>query len=170
MAVRLGTGAVNSYRAAAVTVSNSASAGRSDDRSGSILQERLEQLGFQVTDRAVVPDGVEPVAEVLRELSGRVDLIVTTGGTGLSLTDLTPEGTMLVIDRFAPGISEAMRADTFGKIPFGMLSRGVSGVAGSCLIVNLPGSPKAVAEGLDVIGGVLEHAVALATGNFGRHD
>ena len=151
-------------------MSNSASAGKSDDRSGSILQERLEQLGFEVTERAVVPDGIESVAEVLRELSGRVDLIITTGGTGLSPSDLTPEGTMLVIDRAVPGISEAMRADTFGKIPFGMLSRGISGVVGGCLIINLPGSPKAVAEGLDVIGGVLEHAVALATGNFGRHD
>lgn len=161
---------MSSYRAAAVTVSNSAAAGKTDDRSGLILQERLEQLGFDVTERAVVPDGVESVAEVLRELSGRVDLIVTSGGTGLSPTDLTPEGTMLVIDRIVPGIPEAMRAATFGKIPFGMLSRGVSGVVGSCLIVNLPGSPKAVAEGFDAIGDVLDHAVALATGSFGRHD
>ena len=98
-----------------------------------------------------------------------MSLIVTTGGTGLSPRDLTPEATRSVIDREIPGISEAMRADTFRKIPFGMLSRGVSGLRGGCVIVNLPGSPKAVTEGLAVIVDVLIHAVDVASGEFGRH-
>lgn len=161
---------MSKYRAAVVTASNSAAAGRTDDRSGSIVEERLTGLGFDVVDRVVIPDGVESVEAALLDLVSDHDLIVTTGGTGLSPTDLTPEGTLRVIDRAVPGIAEAMRAATFGKIPFGMLSRGVSGIAGSCLIINLPGSPKAVSEGLDVIGEALDHAVAIATGDFGRHD
>lgn len=161
---------MSKYRAAAVIVSNSAAAGRTDDRSGSLLEERLTILGFEVVNRVVIPDGIESVETALRKLVPDHDLIVTTGGTGLSPTDLTPEGTLRVVDRMVPGLAEAMRAATFGKIPFGMLSRGVSGVAGSCLIINLPGSPKAVAEGLDVIGEALNHAVAIATGDFGRHD
>lgn len=161
---------MSGFRAAVVTVSNSVAAGSSDDRSGSILEERLTDLGFDVVARVVIPDGATSVEMALSELVPDHDLIITTGGTGLSPTDLTPEGTLRVIDRVVPGIAEAMRSATFGRIPFGMLSRGVSGVAGSCLIINLPGSPKAVAEGLDVIGEALEHAVALATGNFGRHD
>lgn len=158
------------HRVAVVTVSNSASAGTADDTSGQIAAERLDQLGFDVVDRRVIPDGVDSVADTLRSLVDTVDLVVTTGGTGLSPTDLTPEGTMEVIDRMVPGISEAMRAATFEKVPFGKLSRGVSGLAGRCLIINLPGSPKAVAEGLDVVGDVLEHAIAIATEEFGRHD
>lgn len=161
---------MSSHKVAVVTVSNSASAGTADDTSGQIAAERLAALGFDVVDRLVIPDGADSVASTLRSLVGAVDLVITTGGTGLSPTDQTPEGTRMVIDREVQGLSEAMRADTFGKIPFGMLSRGVSGLAGRCLIVNLPGSPKAVAEGLDVIGDVLEHAIAIATEEFGRHD
>jgi molybdenum cofactor synthesis domain-containing protein len=161
---------VSDYTAASVTVSNSAAAGTSDNTSGVVLAERLKELGFAVTHEVVVPDGIESVAGALRDLVASVDLIITTGGTGLSPTDLTPEGTAKVIDRPVPGLSEAVRADTFGKIPFGMLSRGISGISGRTLIVNLPGSPKAVAEGMAVIGEVLNHAVALAVGDFGRHD
>ena len=161
---------MSSHKAAVVTASNSASAGTADDTSGQIAAQRLESLGFDVVERLVIPDGAESVAAALRSLVDRVDLVVTTGGTGLSPTDQTPEGTRLVIDREVQGLSEAMRADTFGKIPFGMLSRGVSGLAGRCLIVNLPGSPKAVGEGFDVIGDVLGHAIAIATEEFGRHD
>jgi molybdenum cofactor synthesis domain-containing protein len=118
----------------------------------------------------VVPDGVESVSAALRSLSPQVDLIVTTGGTGLSPTDLTPEGTASVVHRAVPGIAEALRHATFGKVPFGMLSRGIAGVADRCLIINLPGSPKAVAEGFDVLDEVLNHAVEIASGDFGRHD
>ncbi len=156
--------------AAVLTVSDSVAAGTGDDTSGPIAVAALEDLGFTVAESAVVADGIESVAGALTRLADLVSLIVTTGGTGLSPRDLTPEGTRFVIDRDVPGISEAMRWDTFGKIPFGMLSRGVSGLRGGCLIVNMPGSPKAVAEGFDVVGSVLVHAVDLASGNFGRHD
>ncbi len=156
--------------AAVVTVSDSVAAGTNDDASGPVIAAALRELGFTVSETAVVPDGVDSVANVLTRLADVVSLIVTTGGTGLSPRDLTPEGTRLVIDREVQGISEAMRASTFGKIPFGMLSRGVSGLRGRCLIINMPGSPKAVSEGLDVVGPVLIHAVDLANGNFGRHE
>jgi molybdenum cofactor synthesis domain-containing protein len=156
--------------AAVVTVSDSVAAGTNDDASGPVVAAALRELGFTVSETAVVPDGVDSVANVLTRLADVVSLIVTTGGTGLSPRDLTPEGTRLVIDREVQGISEAMRASTFGKIPFGMLSRGVSGLRGRCLIINMPGSPKAVSEGLDVVGPVLIHAVDLANGNFGRHE
>jgi molybdopterin adenylyltransferase len=156
--------------AAVVTVSDSVAAGTNDDVSGPVVAAALKEHGFTVSESAVVPDGVDSVARVLSRLADLVSLIVTTGGTGLGPRDLTPEGTRLVVERETPGISEALRADTFGKIPFGMLSRGVSGLKGQCLIINMPGSPKAVAEGFDVIGPVLTHAVDLASGNFGRHD
>lgn len=159
------------YRAAAVTVSNSAAAGTADDRSGDLLVERLSALGFDVIHRVVVPDGADSVAAALRELVSDVDVVITSGGTGLSPTDRTPEGTNAVIDFAVPGIPEALRAATFGKVPFGKLSRGVAGVAGRCLIINLPGSPKAVVEGFDdVLDAVLMHAVQIASGDFGRHD
>ena len=155
--------------AAVVTVSDSVAAGTAEDVSGTVAAAALEELGFTVAESVVVADGIDSVANALKRLSDAVSLIVTTGGTGLSPRDLTPEGTRLVIDREVQGISEAMRADTFGKVPFGMLSRGVSGLRGGCLIVNMPGSPKAVAEGFAVVGPVLAHAVDIANGNFGRH-
>lgn len=156
-------------RASVVTVSDSVAAGTADDLSGPAAVGRLEEIGFVVVDATVVPDGVESVGAELLRLSGSVDLIVTTGGTGLAPRDLTPEGTATVIDRSVPGIPEALRAATFGRVPFGMLSRGIAGVAGSCLIINLPGSTKAVEEGFDVLADVLVHAVEVASGNFGRH-
>jgi len=155
--------------AAVVTVSDSVAAGINPDLSGDVAREMLAELGFTVTGTSVIPDGEESVAGELIRLVEEVSLIVTTGGTGLSPRDLTPEGTRVVIDREIPGLPEAMRADTFGKVPFGMLSRGIAGLRGRCVIVNLPGSPKAVREGLTVIGPVLEHAVEIASGDFGDH-
>lgn len=155
--------------AAVVTVSDSTAAGLNEDASGPVAAHGLEALGFVVAVTSVIPDGIASVSAELERLAGTVSLIVTTGGTGLSPRDLTPEGTRAVLDREIPGMSEALRAETFGKVPFGMLSRGVSGLRGSCVIVNLPGSPKAVAEGLTVIGPVLIHAVEIASGKFGRH-
>ncbi|GMQ93595.1 MAG: MogA/MoaB family molybdenum cofactor biosynthesis protein [Acidimicrobiia bacterium] len=156
--------------AAVITVSDSVAAGTAEDTSGAVAVAALEGLGFTVADSVVIADGIDAVAGALTRLADQVSLIVTTGGTGLSPRDLTPEGTRSVIDREVQGISEAMRADTFGRVPFGMLSRGVSGLRGRCLIVNMPGSPKAVAEGFDVVGPVLVHAVEIASGYFGRHD
>jgi molybdopterin adenylyltransferase len=163
------SGTVIEHTAAIVTVSDSTAAGDSEDVSGGVAADTLEQLGFAVASTTVIPDGVASVSAELERLAETVSLIVTTGGTGLSPRDLTPEGTRAVLDREIPGLSEAMRADTFGKVPFGMLSRGVSGVRGTCVIVNLPGSPRAVTEGLAVIGPVLAHAVEIASGDFGRH-
>jgi molybdenum cofactor synthesis domain-containing protein len=153
-----------------VTVSDSVAAGRAEDNSGPAAARRLEDIGFAVVEATVVPDGVDSVAEELERLSRSVDLVVTTGGTGLGPRDLTPEATATVIDRIVPGIPEALRAATHGRVPFGMLSRATAGIAGRCLIVNLPGSTKAVDEGFDVVGSVLVHAVEVASGNFGRHD
>ena len=148
-------------RAVVVTVSDRVSAGTAEDRSGPAAVAKLASLGFPSAALHVVPDGVDSVRDALETLVAGHDLVVTTGGTGFSPRDLTPEATRLVIDREAPGLAEAMRAATFGKFPHGMLSRGVSGIAGSTLIVNLPGSVKAVEESLDVIGPALNHAVEL---------
>lgn len=156
--------------AAVVTVSDSVAAGTAEDRSGPVAAQALEALGFDVIGITIVPDGVDSVAGALRNLAETVDLVVTTGGTGLSARDLTPEATRAVIDREVPGLSEAMRSATFGVVPHGMLSRGVSGLVGTCLVVNLPGSVRAVTEGLEVIGPALPHAVAVASGIIGRHE
>ncbi|MFO7699288.1 MAG: MogA/MoaB family molybdenum cofactor biosynthesis protein [Acidimicrobiia bacterium] len=157
-------------RAAVITVSDSVSAGTVEDVSGPVIVDALTALGFRVTDTSVVPDGIEPLANEIRVLAATADLIVTTGGTGLSRRDLTPEATASVIDRPVPGLSEAMRSATFGVIPHGMLSRGIAGIVGTCLVVNLPGSVRAVREGLDVIGPALRHGVEIASGHHGRHD
>jgi len=152
---------VHEFTAAVVTVSDRVSAGIAEDRSGPAAAAKLESGGFAVTAHRVIPDGIDPVSGTLRELAGTVDLIVTTGGTGLTPRDLTPEGTLAVIEREAPGLAEAMRAATFGKNPHGMLSRGVSGTLGATLIVNLPGSVRGVEESLDVVLSALPHAVEL---------
>ncbi|MDK1019264.1 MAG: MogA/MoaB family molybdenum cofactor biosynthesis protein [Actinomycetota bacterium] len=161
---------MSSLTAAVLTVSNSVAAGTVSDASGPVAVAALEEIGFTVVEAAVVADGIESVSGALVRLAEKARLIVTTGGTGLSPTDVTPEATRSVIDREIPGISEAMRSATFGRVPFGMLSRGVCGLLGECVIVNMPGSPKAVAEGFEVIGSALTHAVDIASGGFGRHD
>ena len=121
----------------------------------------LEEQGFRVVERRVIPDGADPVAEAIADLATGTDLVVTTGGTGLGPRDLTPEGTAMVIEREAPGLAEAMRAVTFGKNPHGMLSRGLAGTVGNTLVINLPGSPRGVEESLDVILPGLDHGIAL---------
>jgi molybdenum cofactor synthesis domain-containing protein len=156
--------------AAVVTISDSVAAGTAEDLSGVVAKRELKRLGFTVSESIVVSDGVGSVSAALVEVSKRVGLVITSGGTGLSPRDLTPEATRSVIDREIPGISEAMRSATFGRIPFGMLSRGIAGLIDACVVVNLPGSPKAVEEGFAVIGEVLIHAVDVASGDFGRHD
>ncbi|GMQ85062.1 MAG: MogA/MoaB family molybdenum cofactor biosynthesis protein [Acidimicrobiia bacterium] len=149
------------WRAAVLTVSDGVSRGTREDRSGELAASLLEQHGFRVVERRVIPDGVEPVAEAITDLARVADLVVTTGGTGLGPRDLTPEGTAMVIERAAPGLAEAMRAVTFGKNPHGMLSRGLAGTVGNTLVVNLPGSPRGVEESLDVILPGLDHGIAL---------
>ena len=157
-------------RAAVVTVSDRVSRGEAEDRSGPAAVEILTELGFDVTMIRVVPDGVESVAGTLNELIGAVDLIVTSGGTGFTARDLTPEATRGVIERQAPGLAEAMRAATFGVNPHGMLSRGVSGIAGATLIINLPGSVTGVRESLGVVAPALRHGIELLTSPTSDHN
>jgi molybdenum cofactor synthesis domain-containing protein len=157
-------------RAAVLTVSDRVSRGEAEDLSGPAAADRLSRLGFGDVTISVVADGVESVKDKLTELVATNDLVVTTGGTGFAPRDLTPEATRLVIEREAPGLAEAMRAATFGRFPHGMLSRGVAGIVGSSLIVNLPGSVKAVEESLDVIAPALEHAIELLIGTRSDHN
>jgi len=157
-------------KALVVTVSDRVSRGEAEDRSGPAAAAALGELGFE-TGIEVIPDGVESVRKALRAAVGAgIGLVVSTGGTGFGPRDLTPEGTAAVIDRPAPGLAEAMRAATFGVNPHGMLSRGVAGIAGRTLIVNLPGSVKGVEESLAVIGPALRHAIDLLQGGEGSHD
>ena len=152
-------------RALAITVSNRAAAGVYEDRSGPVLARLLAEAGCSVDGPLVVPDG-EPVEAALREaVTAGYDVVVTTGGTGLTPGDLTPEMTRRVLDREIPGIAEAIRAGgAAAGIPAAILSRGVAGLAGGVLIVNLPGSTGGVRDGMAVLGPVLGHAVDQARG------
>lgn len=144
-----------------LTVSDSVQAGTRQDRSGPALGSYLSNHGFDVIALETVPDGTEPVSTALHRLSDRFcGLVVTTGGTGFSPTDLTPEGTLAVVERQAPGLAEAMRSAS----PLGRLSRGVAGTVGQCLIVNLPGSRAGALESIGSVLDVLPHALELLAG------
>lgn len=138
-----------------------------DDLSGDKLAKLLDTIGAEVVERIIVSDDLERLRKTLFELTDREDinLIITTGGTGFGPRDNTPEATRSVIEREAPGLSEAMRRETASMHPFAMLSRGVCGIRGKTLIINLPGSPKGVEECFEVIRPVLQHAINLISGN-----
>ncbi len=155
-------------RAAVITVSSSRAAGGGErDESGPRLEAVIERLGGEVAGRETVPDDRAAIAERLRHWVDEAgcDLVLTTGGTGLAPSDVTPEGTREVIEREAPGIAEAIRADARSRTPHALLSRGVAGLRGSTLVVNLPGSPGGCRDGFEVLRPALRHGLELAAGS-----
>lgn len=155
-------------RAAVLTVSDGVSAGEREDLSGDELESLLRKEGYDVV-RRVVPDEHEGIAAALRELSMEASLVLTTGGTGVAPKDVTPEATASVLERPAPGIAEAVRADAIRRTPHGLLSRGLAGTVGHTLIVNLPGSPGGCRDGFAVLRPALSHALALLSDKATMH-
>jgi molybdopterin adenylyltransferase len=156
-------------RAAVLTVSDGVSAGEREDRSGDLLAGLLAAEGYEVA-RRVVPDDRDHIEAAIEDLSLETALVLTTGGTGLGPRDVTPEATLGVLERLAPGIAEALRADAIAKTPHGLLSRGVAGVANSALVVNLPGSPGGARDGFAVLRPALGHALGLLAGEQTAHE
>ena len=155
-----------SIKAVVITVSDACASGEREDASGFALVQLLRGVGAEIVDSRILSDDLEPLVQALKEFSERddVNLIITTGGTGLGPRDNTPEATRKVIEREAPGIAEAIRTESLKVTPLAMISRGVCGVRAGTLIINLPGSPKAVKESFAVIVPVLSHAIDLLEG------
>ncbi len=160
---------MSAVRAGIITVSTRGAAGERADESGPAMREGLEAAGHEVVSASLVPDDVAKVANaILEAIRGGANVVLTSGGTGLSPNDVTPEATRHIIDREVPGIAEALRARSLAKTPHGMLSRGIAGAVGPALVVNLPGSPRAVRESLETLLPVLPHAVELLAGESGE--
>ena len=155
------------FKVAILTLSDKGSRGEREDASGPLIQEMIKDLPSEIIHYEIIADEKEEIAEALKKCADRLkaDLILTTGGTGLSPRDVTPDATLAVIEREAPGFAEAMRAESLKKTPHAMISRAVVGIRGSCLIVNLPGSPKSVKENLSVILPALPHALSKLKGD-----
>jgi molybdenum cofactor synthesis domain-containing protein len=155
-------------KAAVVTVSDGVAAGEREDASGDLLAELLVAEGFEVA-RTVVPDEREAIAAAVVGAAREARLVLTTGGTGFAARDVTPEATLDVVERLAPGVAEAIRADAIAKTPHGLLSRGVAGIRERTLVVNLPGSPGGCRDGFAVLRPALKHALGLLAGEDTAH-
>jgi molybdenum cofactor synthesis domain-containing protein len=158
-------------RAAVVTVSDKGYAGEREDTSGPLLANALRKMGAEVVGQIVVPDEQVQIEAILVELAdeAQLDLVVTTGGTGPAPRDVTPEATRTVIEREMPGLAEVLRAEGYRKTPMAVISRGVSGIRKGTLIVNLPGSPKAVREGMETLTPILPHTIRMLRGVDTEH-
>ncbi|MCH7760461.1 MogA/MoaB family molybdenum cofactor biosynthesis protein [candidate division TA06 bacterium] len=156
-------------RVAILTVSDGVAAGSREDRSGRVIREVVEKEGWEVVNHQVVPDERGEIVKTLMDYSenGKIDLVLTTGGTGLSPRDWTPEATKEGVDREVPGLAEVMRGKTLEKNPMAMLSRGIAGIRNKTLIINLPGSPEGVKECLEVVLSVLPHGIEVLKGEEG---
>lgn len=155
-------------RAAILTISDKGSRGEREDKSGAAIREIIEEMGGEIVEHAVVPDERNEIERALRRMAGAAGLVLTTGGTGIAPRDVTPEATRAVIEKELPGITEIMRLKSSEVAPTAMLSRAVAGTLGSALIVNLPGSPKAVRECLSFIKHAIPHALELLRGEGGE--
>jgi molybdopterin adenylyltransferase len=153
-----------------LTISDKGAGGERQDKSGEVIREILPSMNARIVNYDVIPDEQELIVEKLVKWADEddLDVVITTGGTGLTPRDVTPEATLAVVDRIVPGFAEAMRAESLKKTPMAMLSRAVVGTRGKCLIINLPGSPKAVRECLEVILPALPHAVETLKGQAGE--
>lgn len=161
------------WKVAILTASDKGSRGEREDTSAQVIRELVEEeLGGEIVDYRIVPDEQDEIMAAIIEMTEyyQADLVLTTGGTGLALRDVTPEATLKVIDRVVPGIAEAMRIGALQKTRRAMLSRGVCGIRGQSLIINLPGSPKGVHEGLMAIMDQLPHALEILSGKQGEHE
>jgi molybdopterin adenylyltransferase len=154
------------FTAGILTISDKGSRGERQDKSGEAIREILSSIGVRIAEYDIIPDEKELIAKKLIKWAdeNNLDVVITTGGTGLTPRDVTPEATLAVVDRIVPGFAEAMRAESLKKTPMAMLSRAVVGTRGKCLIINLPGSPRAVRECLQVVLPVLPHAVETLKG------
>ncbi|MDD4860342.1 MAG: molybdopterin adenylyltransferase [Dehalococcoidales bacterium] len=160
------------YNAGVLTISDKGSRGERADESGKVIMNLLAAAGITVARYEIVPDERKLIADTLTEWADEynLEMVVTTGGTGLAERDVTPEATMSVIEKTVPGLAEAMRAKTFSISPTAILSRAVAGVRGKCLIINLPGSPKGVKECLEVVLPVIPHAIDTINGRITEHE
>jgi len=158
-------------RAAVITVSDKGAAGLREDLSGPLLQEMLRQIGAEIVHYAIIPDEVDQIRGLLTRLADEqgVELIITTGGTGPAPRDVTPEATLQVIEREMPGLAEILRMEGYRKTPLAVISRGVAGIRGQTLIINLPGNPRAVREGMEVLGPILPHTLQMLRGEDLEH-
>ena len=158
-------------RAAVITISDKGYAGERQDASGPLLAEALRAMGAEVVEQTIVPDEPDMIARTLITLADEkhLDLVVTSGGTGAAPRDRTPEATRSVIEREMPGLAEVLRFQGYRQTPLAVLSRGIAGIRGRCLIVNLPGSPRAVREGMAVLTPILPHAVQMIRGEHLEH-